>query len=362
MVVDGAGNLYGNASEGGASDLGTVFKVDPTGTETVLYTFVGGPTGGFPEQPSLIMDTAGNLYGTTFGGGPGGGGTVYKLNATTGAETVLYGFTAADGKGPEAGLLRDAAGNLYGTTTFGGASSACGASGGCGVAFKLDPAGTETVLYIFSGGADGAIPESDLIQDAAGNLYGTASEAGFTGGACGASGCGVVFKIDSSGVESTLYTFTGTPDGSTPLGGLVRDTAGNLYGLTFTGGTTGNGTVFKLDTTGKETVLYSFAGVPDGAGPNAGDLILDASGNLFGTTGGGGTTGNGAVFELDPTGKETVLYSFTGLADGAWPLGGLVMDGKGNLYGTTVNGGVSGCNFGYGSTQCGVVFKLTYVP
>src|SRR5271165_6495671 len=175
-----------------------------------------------------------------------------------------------------------------------------------------------TVLYSFAGGTDGAIPFAGLVQDAQGNLYGTTTQGG-GGLGCETQGCGTVFKVDTTGNETVLYSFTGTGgDGGNPYAGLVRDTQGNLYGTTNQGGTSGDGTVFKVDTTGKETVLYNFTGPPDGALPYAG-LVQDAQGNLYGTTGAGGASGRGTVFKVDTTGKETVLYSFNYDPDGALP-------------------------------------------
>ena len=217
-----------------------------------------------------------------------------------------------------------------------GAESQCTRS--CGEPSPGSPAAT---LYSFSGPPDGMNPQADLVEDTKGNLYGTTSQGGVTGGACGSLGCGVVFKLDTTGKETVLYSFAGEPtDGADPMAGLILDVSGNLYGTTSQGGTSNFGTVFKLDTTGKETVLYSFTGKPtDGADPMAG-LVLDAAGNLYGTTSQGGTSSNfGTVFKLGTTGKETVLYSFTGgPSDGADPMAGLVLDAAGNLYGTTSQG------------------------
>jgi uncharacterized repeat protein (TIGR03803 family) len=273
--------------------------------------------------------------------------------------TVLHAFTGlSSGRNPTASLVRDNAGNLYGTTSFGG-NLACGGNGfGCGLVFKLDTTGKETVLHRFTGGADGSFPPAGLVRDAAGNLYGT-TEAG------GTHGAGTVFKLGTTGKETVLHSFTGGADGRDPKAGLVRDNGGNLYGTTYTagdlacGGGFGCGVVFKLDATGRETVLYSFTGGADGTASAAG-LLRDAAGNLYGTTyaGGdlgctpvGGGSGCGVVFKLDTTGTETVLHRFTGGADGADPEAGLVRDSAGNLYGTTLAGGNLACG-------CGVVFKL----
>jgi len=239
------------------------------------------------------------------------------------------------GADPLAGLVRDAAGNLYGTTASGGAS-------GLGTVFKVSAGGAETVLHSFTGGSDGEYPYASVIRDAAGNLYGTTY-------AGGASGLGTVFKIDTQAHETVLYSFRGGADGEYPSAGLVRDAAGNLYGTTNSGGSSGGGIVFKISSAGKETVLHSFKGGKDGEYPYA-SVIRDAAGNLYGTTYGGGASGWGTVFEIDPTGKETVLYTFTGAADGASPEGGLVQDTAGHLYGTTKYGGAFGA---------GTVFELS---
>src|SRR5271157_3231541 len=255
-----------------------------------------------------------------------------SAQAQTYTESVLHSFPGSpDGANPYAGLVRDAQGNLYGTTVNGGAQAK-------GTVFKVDATGNETVLYSFTGaGGDGANPEAGLVPDAQGNLYGTTY-------AGGASNAGTVFKVDTTGNETVLYSFTGAGgDGAGPTGLLVRDAQGNLYGTTVFGGASGKGTVFKADATGNETVLYSFTGAGgDGANPEAG-LVPDAQGNLYGTTDAGGASNAGTVFKVDTTGNETVLYSFTGAGgDGAGPTGLLVRDAQGNLYGTTVFGGASG--------------------
>ena len=346
--------------ESGESGCGVVFTLSPAGTETVLHNFKGGD--GANPHADLILDAAGNLYGTALGGGVEGGfcggdgtcGLVFKLSPT-GTETVLHSFTGGeDGANPLAGLLRDAAGNLYGTTYVGGAFS-------FGVVFELircssAPSGYDfKVLYSFKGGADGANPEAGLIKDAAGNLYGTTFFGGVKSTACleGAS-CGVVFKVSPSGTEKVLYSFTG-PDGANPQAGLVRDAAGNLYGTTSGGGADDHGVVFELVrcssvASGYEfKVLHTFTGYPtDGASPVAG-LLRDAAGNLYGTTEAGGASEFGVVFKLSPTGTEKVLHSFTNGKDGATPRAGLIQDAVGSLYGTAL-GGAHGA---------GVVFKLT---
>ena len=335
LLRDAAGNLYGTTFYGGTSSNGTVFKLDATGTETVLYSFTGGADGGNP-QGGLIRDAAGNFYGTTYYGGipTCQCGTVFKLD-TTGTETVLHSFTGTDGASPQAGLLRDASGNLYGTTSNGGAVYD-------GTVFKVDTTGAETVLHSFAGGNDGWGPHAGLLRDAAGNLYGTTPYGGLPGS-------GTVFKLDSTGAKTVLHNFFDHPDGKSPWAGLVGDAAGELYGTTQYGGTYGKGTVFKLDKAGRGTMLHSFSG-PDGATPSAG-LILDRAGNLYGTTYAGGASDEGTVFKLDTAGNLTLLHAFHGgRGDGMNPQAGLVRDAAGNLYGTTPSGG---------AFNKGTVFKLS---
>jgi uncharacterized repeat protein (TIGR03803 family) len=344
LTRDAFGNLYGTTVLGGAFGAGVVFKLDPAGEETVLHSFTGGADGGFPQYSNLILDQLGDLYGTTTNGGSTacffGCGVVFKLSAI-GEETVLHSFTGGvDGADPFAGLVRDAAGIFYGSTESGTAT-------GAGVVFRLTPAGNLDVLHSFSGGLDGGNLFGSLILDRSGNLYG-ASPIG------GTSHFGLIFKLSPAGKETALYNFTGGNDGTGPIGPLVRDASGNLFGITESGGASGQGVVFKLDPSGKETVLYTFTGGADGGVPTAG-LTRDASGNLYGTTLVGGTFGVGVVFKVSPTGTETVLYTFTGGADGGFPFGAVLLrDSSGNLYGTTGEGGSTACPFG-----CGVVFKLT---
>lgn len=311
-------------------------------TYKVIHTF-SGADGSWPKA-SLIMDPAGNFYGTTSAGGTFGWGTVFKLDPAFN-ETVLYSFTGgADGGGPVANVIRDPLGNLYGTTNWGG-GRACS----CGTVFKLDPSGNLTVLYTFTGSFDGGSPLAGLIRDGDGNLYGTTS----TGPGYGE---GNVFKVDAAGQETVLHSFGQLGDGSGPRG-LIADKAGNLYGATGGGGQYNFGTVFKLDIkTGTETVLYSFRGATDGAIPWGG-LTLDNIGNLYGTTNVGGAYGRGTVFKLDTAGNETVLHSFTGPgADGQYPYGFLLRDSAGNLYGTASSGADNYCKVG--QLGCGTVFKL----
>jgi uncharacterized repeat protein (TIGR03803 family) len=337
--------------------------------EKALYSFTGGADGGFPYA-GVIQDAKRNLYGTTvFGGQLGvcsgeGCGVVFKLDKA-GNETVLHTFeekNGNDGAEPWAGVIQDAEGNLYGTTADGGIEDC---EYGCGIAFKISRAGKETVLHNFcrrSGCTDGANPYAGLIQGADGVFYGTTA-----GG--GAYKSGAVFKLNKAGKETVLYSFCpgGPPcvDGEAPLAGVIQDARGNLYGTTAYGGDpscgserAGCGVIFKLSKTGSETVLYGFKGGSDGNEPQAG-VVQDAEGNLYGTTVYGGDTscnppyGCGVVFRLSKTGELAVLHSFTGGADGRYPYAGVIQDAKGNLYGTTIYGGTTGCGDG-----CGVVFKL----
>jgi len=366
VIVDAKGNIYGTTSEGGtgacSGGCGTVFRLSPAGKETVLYSFTGTNGDGKYPQGGLVRDTSGNFYGTTFGGGTSGTacnnygcGTVFMLDAA-GTETVLYNFTGGvDGATPESGVVRDAAGNLYGTTHLGGAFN-------WGTVFMIDKSGNETVLHSFDGlTGDGGDALGGLILDSVGTLYGTTQGGGNVNSNCLPGfeiGCGTVFQITTTGTESVLYAFSGHADGNTPSGNVARDSAGNLYGTSQPRPTpTGGGTIFKLDPAGKFKVLHTFTGGPGGADPFAG-LIRDSAGNLYGTTfqgGGGGNTcqtflgGCGTAFKLSQTGQFTVLHKFTGGADGGWLFAPLAIDTTGNLYGTANIGGIGD----------GTVFKIT---
>jgi len=286
LIQGSDGNFYGTTDAGGAGGFGTVFKITPGGTETVLHSFTANSDGAEPEA-SLIQGSDGTFYGTTDIGGTSGNGTVFTITLT-GIETVLHPFagSSSDGSRPSAGLIQGGDGNFYGTTATGGAS-------GVGTVFKITPSGTETVLYSFAGGSsDGSHPDGGLIQGSDGNFYGT-TDAG------GANGDGTVFKITPSGTETLLYSFTGgSSDGSNPTAGLIQGTDGNLYGTTFLGGANGHGTVFKITPSGTETVLHSFAGgFSDGESPEA-SLIQGSDGNLYGTTLDGGFSSVGTVFKV----------------------------------------------------------------
>jgi uncharacterized repeat protein (TIGR03803 family) len=380
LVVDGAGNLYGTTLGGGGThNCGTVFKLAPAANgklrSTVLHYFSGGKDG-CQSYAGVILDEAGNLYGTTSANGMYGGGSVFRLSAGANGkwtETVLHSFSGEDGDEARAGLIFDSSGNLYGTTGGGGAF-------GQGTVFQLSPKAngrwSEKVLYSFcsaSNCSDGAQPLAGVIFDSAGNLYGTTSVGG--GNGCG-NGCGTVFRLSASNghwTETVLHSFNFT-DGARPVANLVLDGAGNLYGTAIEGGlqscSGGCGTVFQispgaLSPTAKPpwsgTVLYNFCSMPkckDGASPAAG-LTFDASGNLIGTTISGGYCGLcGTVFRLSPgpdgQWTETVLRLFGKPAAGRTPYAAVTLDTTGNVYGTTQGGGNTVCGDG-----CGVVFEIT---
>jgi len=437
VVMDSAGNLYGSTAQGGISNLyspggaGVVYKIDTSGLYTVLYTFTGGTGGGVPY--AVIPDAAGNLYGTAAFGGvrSPGSGVVFKISPS-GQETVLYSFTGKlDGGRPASAVTMDAAGNLYGTTGYGGTY-------GKGVAYKLSPSGQETVLHSFAYSGDISHFPSGVILDAAGNVYGGMVDAIYkldpagnftalldlqgqikgspTGLARDASGnlyfatngtrkypsgavfkletngnlaallgfggsispqaghsngapildaagnlfgmeafdgtAGIVYEIETNGKVETLYDFEQARGGTTATSGLIQDAAGNWYGTTVQGGGSQNaGVVYKLSPTGQETVLHSFKGESaDGASPKTG-VVMDQAGNLYGTTAAGGANNQGVVYKLTPSGKETILHSFTGGTDGGVP-NGLAIDSVGNLYGTASQGGI-----GVSGYQ-GLVFEL----
>jgi uncharacterized repeat protein (TIGR03803 family) len=367
LVADSTGALYGTTGEGGGSTkcnlgsgCGTVFMLSsPSWTETVLYSFQGGTVGdGAGPQAGLVFDKKGSLYGTTASGGAYGYGTVFELTPPTiqgGAwtETVLYSFKGGvDGSNPASGVIFDLT-SLFGTTPAGGASN-------FGTVFQLTPPKkkggpwTEAILYNFKGLSDGGKPYSSLVLKAKA-LYGTTLDGG-------PSSQGAVFEltppaqVGGAWTESVIYGFTGGKDGGKPYAGVIFGKAGVLYGTTGLGGS-GYGTVFELTPKAgapwTEAPLFSFGGGPDGAYSRYG-VVVDTAGKLYGTTG-VGTTNSGVVFELIPPAKkggvwtEDVLWTFTGGSDGGDTTAGLVLDG-GVLYGTTSLGGQ------YGK---GVVFSVT---
>jgi uncharacterized repeat protein (TIGR03803 family) len=338
LIVDAAGNLYGTTNSGGTYTYGTVFELTPAAgggyTEKILHNFTNGADGGNP-QSGLILDGAGNLYGTTYVGGAYCCGTVFELTPAGGGtwnEKVLYSFGSGNTAYPTSGLIFDGAGNLYGTTWPGGTAQG-------GAVFELSPAGggtwTERDLHDFGALSSGIFPVGGVVFDGAGNLYGTTS----TGG--GASN-GTVFELTAgSWTMRILHNFTGGNDGDFPLAGLVFN-GGNLYGTT-SGNDSGWGTLYELTPAGggnwSYQVVHNFGTGNDGSTPYAG-LIADSSGNLYGTTLSGGTYGGGTVFRFNAHG-ELVLHSF-GPADGSGPAASLIFDATGNLYGTAEFGGTHG--------------------
>ena len=323
-------------------------------TTKLIYSFGGSADGEYTDT-ELVTDSAGNLYGTSVQGGIFGGGTVFQVSPS-GVHTVLYDFTGgADGGEPYKGVTLDAQGNLYGTAVTGGGGSC---EGGCGVVFKLTNTGgtwTQTVVHTFTGGSDGSGPGSPVAIDKHGNIWGTTP----TGGA---NGVGVVYQLTPDGTGGwkahVIHAFTGGNDGS---GGsasrFLIDASGNLYNVCTVGGAYGFGIVYELSPNQgkwKFTTLYAFKDQPDGASPYGG-VISDAAGNLYGTTYYAGVYDLGTVYKLTHNnGKwtESVLYSFKGGLDGASPISSLVADASGNLYGTTSDGGAASC-------VCGVIFKVS---
>lgn len=374
LVLASDGNFYGTTSEGGASGTadcggkfgcGSVYEVTPSGAYAVVYSFGLTSTDGVTPQGALLQASDGYLYGTTAAGGTSAiaGGTVFKLAPGGGGYSILYSFGASstDGTVPYSALIEGTDGNLYGTTMNGGANSSLCNGIGCGTVFKITLAGVETVLYSFgSSSQDGEYPQAGLVQGSDGNFYGTT----YLGGAYNE---GTVFKITPSGTYTLLYSFGATAtDALRPLGSLVEGADGNFYGTTYLGGASicgsppiGCGAVFMVTPGGKESVIYSFGSTAtDGYRPVAA-LTLRSDGSFYGTTASGGTNGAGTVFELTPSGIETVLYSFSGPPDGASPTSALVAGSGNNFYGTTEAGGTNGCNFAPG---CGTVFSISLGP
>jgi uncharacterized repeat protein (TIGR03803 family) len=358
LILDGASNLYGTTAGETCDTCGTVFKLAPNGTETLLHNFTCGDNGEGPGA-NLVFDKKGNLYGTTVNGGSIGCGVIFKVTPA-GREKTVHDFAGppSDGCSSIGALIMDKSGDFYGTTGGGGKNS-------LGAIFELAADGTVSILYSFCRKvhcADGQTPYAGLTANASGNLYGITQSGGRLG--CG-NQCGTVFELAPDGTETVLYKFRGPPnDGNNPDGNLIIDQSSNFYGTLFTGGQagcfedTGCGAAFKLASDGTYSVLHFFTGkTGDGANPVAG-LIADSADNLYGTTEYGGGRGCiasppygcGTIFELTPDGTETVLHSFGKGNNGANPTAGLVADGKGNLYGAASEGGANGY---------GTVFKFT---
>ncbi|MFL5237593.1 MAG: choice-of-anchor tandem repeat GloVer-containing protein [Rhizomicrobium sp.] len=332
LRLDRLGNIYGTTNYGGSANFGALFKIAPDGTETLLHSFGIGNDGSTPDGGVTINQSTGDLYGTTESGGSSGNGVIWKL-AADGTYTILHDFSANDGSFIRGRMIRDTLGNFYGTALFGGAN-------GDGTVFKYGFDGSFTVLHTFNG-TDGEFPEHGVIRDRAGNLYGVTAFGG-------TNDEGTVFKIATDGTFTTLYNFTGQADGGFLYGGLDRDNENNLYGSTAGGGANGMGTVFKVAPDGTETVLYSFTGGADGGSPQ-GDMLFVGK-KLYSTAFSGGDPNCqcGVVYQVDTSGKETVLHSFTG-TDGSGYSAGLLKS-EHVFYGTTSSGGAHGN---------GVVFSVT---
>jgi uncharacterized repeat protein (TIGR03803 family) len=336
-LIDVRGLLYGTTYKGGSYGDGTVFSVSTAGDENVLYSFQGGKDGANPS--ASLVAVKGILYGTTEYGGltaDPSNGTVFRVN-TTGSEKVLYRFygfyyqgqTYSDGANPVASLL-DVKGELYGTTSSGGAGQYYG------TVFKISKRGRESVLHSFGSPYDGADPAANLL-DVDGTLYGTT----VYGGQFSYVGDGTVFRIGTSGTEKVIYVFyaePSSPNGAYPLAGLIN-VKGTFYGTTADSGVNGGGTVFGVASAGHLRVLHSFGSRSDGSGPAA--ALLNVKGTLYGTTAQGGKYGKGIIFSISLSGNETVLHSFGYGSDGATPLAGLI-NVNGMLYGTTSAGGTYG--------------------
>jgi uncharacterized repeat protein (TIGR03803 family) len=358
FISDAKGNLYAATAAGGTYSAGTVFMLSPAGKETVLYEFKGSNGDGAYPHGRLAFDADGEIYGTTQGGGTNGTGTVYRLSPKSGGgwtEKVIYTFSAtgADGTAPSAGMTIAADGTMYSTTPDGGAY-------GAGTVFSLKKTSKgwkQTVIQNLNGSSNGGFPYEGLMMDAAGNLYGAAP----TGGT---SGQGVIYRLSltkKGWVDTVLYSFTGQNGDGAGLYwiDLISDKSGNIYGATSFGGTNGTGTVWELvysetKKTYSESILYEFGASGSGDGNNPyGGLAMDTKGNLYGTTLYGGPSNIGTFYKLTKQGKtwkETILHSFVGANDGNEPTGNPYIDATGRLYGMTQTGGKS---------NLGIVYRIT---
>jgi uncharacterized repeat protein (TIGR03803 family) len=351
VTFDADGNLYGTTTVGGnVGGGGVVYKLDSLGNETPLYAFNGWEDGGNPSA-GVILDREGGIYGVTpFGGVGGSYGVVYTINKQN-QEKQLYLFHGGtDAQGAYTDLIRDSKGNLYGTGIIGGAYN-------CGAVYRVTRTGIESVLYSFTCGNDGAYPTAVLASDEQGNLYGT-TQAG------GTYNQGVVFKLDPNNNETVLYTFTGGADGASPMAGVTRSKSGNLFGTAYIGGAYGYGAVYEISGSGEFSVLYSFTGGADGYAPQGPVTYNEQNSTLYSSAYySAGRRGFGTVFALDLQGHFNVLHSFTGRKDGGAPSAKITLDAAGNLYSTTPIGGPrnknGACPDYKGQFGCGIVYKIT---
>ncbi len=378
LIRDAQGTLYGTTQSGGANcfggnlTCGTVFKMDRAGTESVLYNFTGGNDGSWPHA-ALVRDVAGNLYGTTIGGNNLSTSTVFKVDPK-GNETVLHMFMGlTDGCCQDSPVALDAKSNVYGMSPYAGDLN-CGRDLGCGTLYNITRSGKFRVLHTFKG-TDGAQPEGGLVRDAKGNLYGAAFIGGDLGNnACPVPvndrrtpfGCGTIFELDAKGKFTVLHTFEGQADGSIPVG-LIRDAAGNLYGeATYGGDLTcyvpyGCGTIFKVDAVGKFSVLYTFNSSNSRNPGFTGHVVRDTQGNLYGAKTYDGSNSDGFLFKLDPSGNLTNLYNFPPeKSKQGWFPEDFVLGSKSDFYGTTLAGGHIEICDPFNRTGCGTVYHLTF--
>jgi uncharacterized repeat protein (TIGR03803 family) len=350
VLRESDGTFYGVTCYGGMSYNGTAFSFSPQGKETILYNFLGG----YGSCPDSLLSWNGQFYGATETGGSEGGGAIFRLGKN-GSEFVLHSFPRADAPHLYFG---DGKGNFYGTSG--------GGAFGYGTIFKIDSSGNLIVLYNFGFYNSAGYSPGNLYADKRGNLYGVTFD-----GADPNCKCGALFRLDSGGVLKVLHVFTGGTDGAYPSG-LVGDEEGNVYGGTIFGGSsnancpTGCGTIYELTASGQYKILYNFTGLPDGESPT--EIVRDAAGNLYGITDYGGDAkcysyfnngiGCGVVFKLDTAGREAVLHAFVAAPDGAYP-NSLFWDSDGVLYGVTLTGGDANCSMFGSYTGCGTIFELT---
>ncbi len=336
LIQASDGNFYGTTEFGGTNGVGTVFRITPAGTETVLYQFgFSAPNEGYTPEAGVVQGSNGNFYGTTYAGGTNHYGTVFKMTPS-GVLTNIHTFTGnPDGNTPFAPLVLGTDGFLYGTTSAGGAH-------GYGCVFKIDTTGDLTVIWSFTNGLDGSDPYAGVYQGSDGEFYGAAYYGGGSAN-CSFGGCGTVYKVTSAGTFTSLHQFGYTPsDGQHPMGGIVQGYVGDYFGTTTAGGTNSEGTVFRITSAGTLTTLYQFGGLnEDGLTPEAG-LMQNSDGYLYGVTFEGGTNGVGTLFKIGPGGGLVYVHDFDAfIGDGLYPNGSPVEGFDGNLYGTATAGGTN---------------------